>query len=279
MNDRVTIKRAGVCHVSANSEIEKQFWTDYNSNDWEPETFQVFDRFVEPGKTVLDVGAWIGPTTIYASQLGAKVHSYEPDPVAFRRLSTNIEQNAELSERVTLHQYGLADRKDTCRFYAVGQFGHSGASLHAFHEDCIVTEIKVVDCRTEFESFDPKSICLIKMDIEGGEYAAIPRVAEYLKEHLPNLYLSLHPAKIEKTGNKVRDEWNKFSHSQTLRRLLSVYRYCYHWNGTKWTNQISLKDGLKEFLKCRFGMKPELVFSNEEFYLSHEANRPRQQAA
>jgi hypothetical protein len=40
----------------------------------------------------------------------------------------------------------------------------------------------------------PKSgpVSLLKIDIEGGEFALVPKLAEYLAEHKPVVYLSLH---------------------------------------------------------------------------------------
>jgi len=56
------------------------FWKLYK--DWEVETFRVFQHFV-PGKVVLDIGAWIGPTALWAAGDAEAVVCLEPTQKAF----------------------------------------------------------------------------------------------------------------------------------------------------------------------------------------------------
>ena len=50
-----------------------QLWWDINSGKWEPRTFEILNYFVGTGDIVLDLGAWIGPVSLYAAQLCSEV--------------------------------------------------------------------------------------------------------------------------------------------------------------------------------------------------------------
>ncbi len=52
---------------------DHEFWRWY-SVDWERQTERIYRQFVKPGGLVLDVGAWIGPTVIYALAEGGEVN-------------------------------------------------------------------------------------------------------------------------------------------------------------------------------------------------------------
>ena len=45
------------------------FWHRVVAGDWEPDSFRVLDRMLFPGCTYVDVGAWIGPLTLYAATI------------------------------------------------------------------------------------------------------------------------------------------------------------------------------------------------------------------
>ena len=69
------------------------FWRKAAAGKWEPETFAVLNAHLGPDRDYLDIGAWIGPTVLYGARKARRVVALEPDPVAFRALSWNIELN------------------------------------------------------------------------------------------------------------------------------------------------------------------------------------------
>src|SRR5262245_51934695 len=62
------------------------FWKLYKSGVWEPGTKAFMKRFLKPGDLFVDIGAWIGPTALWAVECGAHVIAIEPDPVALDEL-------------------------------------------------------------------------------------------------------------------------------------------------------------------------------------------------
>lgn len=64
-----------------------KFWRRAGRGDWEPETFAVLDAHLRGDADYLDIGAWIGPTVLYAARKARHVWCFEPDPTAYRHLA------------------------------------------------------------------------------------------------------------------------------------------------------------------------------------------------
>jgi FkbM family methyltransferase len=208
------------------------FWDRVAAGHWEPQTFRVFQRFLEPKSSCIDIGAWIGPTVLYAAHLVRQVHAIEPDPIAHAELAANVAANPALLERVTLHSQCIAPQTGPIDLYAGGlyhaaesRFGDSmsgilpatGASDQLRHriegvrlEDFMISNA-ITDC------------CLIKMDVEGGEYSLIPGRWHRLAEHgMPTLYVSFHaPAPAQRDALI----------GACLEELHSCYRWLYSASG------------------------------------------------
>jgi hypothetical protein len=113
------------------------------------------------GQCVVDVGAYVGDSTIAFARRGATVHAFEPSVAFCGFIRRNLAANA-LAQRVILHEVGLSDaagdvavRNDRLRF------------------------VEGVDYALDHL---PKSIDLLKLDCEGAEYhlLADPRFIAHL---------------------------------------------------------------------------------------------------
>jgi FkbM family methyltransferase len=76
------------------------FWDKVESGLWEPETLALIEDQITPGTTFLDLGAWVGPTALYAAARGARVIALEADPVALAQLRRNLAVNPVLARRI-----------------------------------------------------------------------------------------------------------------------------------------------------------------------------------
>src|SRR5262245_63720917 len=45
------------------------FWARVGSGDWEPDSFGILDHFLSGESTFVDIGAWIGPLTLYGASI------------------------------------------------------------------------------------------------------------------------------------------------------------------------------------------------------------------
>lgn len=213
--DTLTISKNGFSfRVSENQD----FWKKFEQGSWEPETFRILDRFIK-GKPFLDIGAWIGPTSIYGAHLASKVYSFEPDPIAIEKFKNNLSLNPDLSSKVTFVNKAVTPDGGKIKIFSRSGFGDSSSSLLSRGWDSgdssMVESIKLPEFIQQEEI---EEIGLIKMDIEGGEFFLLPSIVNILKKYRPNLYLSLHyPFLIESLEKQ-------FAPNYTVRRFYNLLR-------------------------------------------------------
>ncbi len=177
--------------------IEDQpFWKFLNDGNWEPGTFNVLESFLEPDKIFIDIGAWIGPVTLFAAAKGARVIALEPDPLAHQKLLQNIELNPGLKDRIKVLPFAISARLGSSTLYARSQYGASSSSLlkrtRDKLSDQIVETITLEKLLHDLE-VKPDQISLIKIDIEGGEFGSLPVLgATFKKMRVPTVLISLH---------------------------------------------------------------------------------------
>lgn len=165
------------------------FWLNMAGGTWEPETFQVLDRCITEDTTVLDVGAWIGPTALYSAHQARMVYAFEPDPAAFRELEANVAANRHLPIEI-IH----AAVAETHGIVSMGanEAGDSGSSILRAGRPG-TWSIPAIRLDRFVQERDIREPLFIKMDIEGYEYALIPHLLPALKGRRFILYLSTHP--------------------------------------------------------------------------------------
>lgn len=178
------------------------FWDAVQRGQWEKETFDRIYESAGEGREFIDIGAWIGPFTLFSAACGGKVTSYEPDPVAYARLAENLSLNPQLKERVTLYLTAVSDRRGFTLLYARSPSGCSGSSLLPVIKD------QTLKCQTEslrsvLERARPET--LVKMDIEGYEYQLLPQIGQALALKRIRFWISFHPGfHLSLTGLKTK---------------------------------------------------------------------------
>jgi FkbM family methyltransferase len=190
-----------------------RWWISEYPHSWEPETFVILNRFLKAEEDYLDLGAWIGPTVLYAANIARHVYALEPDPVAIRMLRAHLRVNPELPN-ITLIEQALGDQDAEVPFGGNGDLGNSESTLLVRDPDYGTTPTARPWGRSEQEAYrwrthphvpvpqvtmetlgrlvDLSGVRFVKMDIEGGEKYALPGVLEWAKTAKPTLYLSLH---------------------------------------------------------------------------------------
>lgn len=171
----------------------RHFWRRVLSNDWESETFAILKRYLRPELTFYDVGAWIGPTTLYASALCHRVIAFEPDTSAYRHLLHNLELNQ--IQNVTSFNVALAQPEGIRPAGSFGGYlGDSMTSLVYTPDvaDVPMTQFVCLNLEQLIERLELPVPDFIKIDIEGGEFDLLPAISDLLLRFRPVLYLSLH---------------------------------------------------------------------------------------
>ena len=91
-----------------NQDGYESYWKLVNQGKWEPETFSVFDSNIDEQTLFIDVGGWIGSTSLYAAQIAKKTIILEPDPIAFKRLKQNLGLNLNILSKKNINIFNLA---------------------------------------------------------------------------------------------------------------------------------------------------------------------------
>ncbi len=187
--------------LSAHVEPKLQrFWDLLGTGRWEPATFEIFKKYIRPGAIVADIGAWIGPTALFAAHIAETVHAFEPDHAAFAALKKNIDLNPGLADRIILHNAALTNFDGTITMVSPGQAGMSESSTMRNHGDTSFNA-KALDAKRVFAE-ELNDVEFIKMDIEGGEYDTIPAMADFIYNRNPIILLSLHPDRLGRDMNE-----------------------------------------------------------------------------
>lgn len=162
--------------------VERIAWTGAYEAD-----FQNWIRCnIVPGAVVLDIGANVGAITLgLAKQVGdtGRVHAFEPAPPNRRRLEENLALNPELSERVTVHPFGLGRANETLFWHE--EPGNPGNGWLRPEGDEAVP-VKVLD--EVVEGLKLSRLDFIKIDVEGMEWPIFQGAEATLKQWKPGLY-------------------------------------------------------------------------------------------
>lgn len=182
--------------VEANDRGENEFWTKLETGIWEPDTLAVLDEHVDTATLFLDIGGWIGPTTLYAGALGAAVIVVEADPKALPALRRNIELNPKMARRIEIIAKALYPGKgrngEKVKFGSRRKGGDSMSSL--VHEHMATAwEVETISPHRLAELCRGSGKVFMKIDIEGGEYTIFPHAEALFSLNLAAVHLSLHP--------------------------------------------------------------------------------------
>jgi len=139
---------------------------------WETFIKGSYTFFNVKNKTILDIGAFIGDTSIYFAINGAKkVLAYEPSPNNFRCLSKNVELN-NMKNKIVPQNMGIGGREGEYILYENEIVGGISSSINVTEHSKPV-KIKVVDISKLLENVD-----IVKIDCEGCEYEVLERMIE-----------------------------------------------------------------------------------------------------
>jgi len=220
------------------------FWRIVNRGGFEPSFFEMLDQNLNKDSVYCDIGAWIGPTVLYASRICKQVYAFEPDGIAFRYLLKNIKANR--IENILPLKTAISSENGSIKMASHG--GKQGDSMSSMVN---IDQIKksftanAITWQTFLEVHNPGKIDFIKMDIEGGEFIVIPGMIKFLENFKPYLHLSLHLAYLPEHERKEK--------LKSIFTNLSFYKNVLDENGQNFKpkdyfTKISVKDGFRAFL-------------------------------
>ncbi len=154
--------------------VHHDFWYKF-AQGWEPDTERIYREYVQSGATVLDIGAWIGSTIIFALACGAqKIIAFEPNPDSFAVLQRLIERNPQYAARVTLVNQAVG--ASVGRLSMGLAYGENDTSTSGIVGDDFTVETTTIPLIRS--QYNLSEIDLIKIDIEGAELYLADALAE-----------------------------------------------------------------------------------------------------
>ena len=174
---------------------------------FEPSTRRACERLVEPGETVVDIGANVGAHTLQLARLvgdRGRVIAVEPTGFAFGRLEENLALNPGLATRATAVQAALIGRRAAempTELYASWPL-RGGADLHPAHRGrAHGTEgARAVTLDELVGELGVDRVELVKLDVDGYECEVLHGGQATLREHGPPIVLELAPYALAEAG-------------------------------------------------------------------------------
>ena len=141
--------------------------------------------------TVIDLGANIGVVSVSAAAQGAAhVYAYEPAPANFEMLTKNVASNG-MESVVRTFNMAAADAEMTLEFY-LDSANPSGNSM--FERRGTKIDVQGTTLSRIFETNGIGTCDLLKMDIEGAEFAVLYTTPPGLFTRIRRIYLECHKA-------------------------------------------------------------------------------------
>jgi FkbM family methyltransferase len=171
-------------------------------NDYEPAEASWYRAVIEPGDTVIEVGAHIGVfTTLFASLAGpsGRVIAFEPDPASAALLRRNVERNGY---DVQVHQIATGSAPGRTRFYRNKQ---NTGDNRLFGDRAEDTGFEVEVARLDDVLTGVDRIDVLKLDVQGAEPLVLAGMSEILRDRPPRRILTeFWPYGITNLGGEAR---------------------------------------------------------------------------
>jgi FkbM family methyltransferase len=180
-----------------------EFWVSLQNRVWEPDTLDFLEREITLDTILFDIGAANGSMSLIGASLGAKVIAYEPNPTVYQVCKVNLDLNPNLNTQVDLKMAAVSSFPGSLTF----ETGRNSAVITdisvGIHEDK-ETQIPILSLKNELENFaDSNKKILIKMDIEGAEFAILHEKSSLkaMSACRAKLLLAIHPGFYRPLGN------------------------------------------------------------------------------
>jgi len=167
-------------------------------HNWEKNTFEVFDFVKNKDKNAIDIGAWVGLTTIWLANNFKNLLAIEADTAAVLALKSNL-KNSECNN-VSIIDRPIYFKNETITFgtnqydanYNKQPLGSSTSQIKdgGFNESDYTTNTITLSDINDIYPFE--NVSFIKVDIEAGEQYIIEDLVKYAEMYKLELYISFH---------------------------------------------------------------------------------------
>lgn len=166
---------------------------------------ELLKKIVKPSMIFVDIGANIGYYSLVAAQLvgqSGKVYAFEPDPINYHLLLSNIETNH--FRNIVPIQKAVSNQADSVKlFLDRGNFG-----AHTLSESNIQTErrgfveVEAITLDAFFKAEGNSTVDFIKMDVQGSEGRVIEKAHDILKRNNLKILMEFWPRGLRNMGTE-----------------------------------------------------------------------------
>lgn len=204
---------------------------------WEPNTFRVFDAFLDASHSYIDIGAWLGITSLYGCQKAKHCYAIEPDPVAFGYLKANVALNPSLQAKLTLSTVCIYHCNEPVTLGSrTSSAGGDSESSVCFSDAPLTWRVEGMTLERYFQEEQIEDCNFIKMDIEGAERTVLPNMKKLLLERKPTLFVAIHPLKF---GDDFEEA------ILGIIDVLKIYKHVITADGLEIIPEVMLNENLK----------------------------------
>jgi FkbM family methyltransferase len=222
---------------------------------FEEGTLRFFDAVLPGCVRMIDFGAYIGFTALYAATHVETVFAFEPSPVNHELLARNVAVNPDLASRIRLFRHGLGAHDEHVTLYAKG-VADSGASVFREIERGGVVSgapeasVALRDAAEVLREIGLDGRTLLKIDIEGAEYAVLPAIGALLAEHRPWLHVSFHPFNLVAGTDAYHTTMLRLRCAFTAAEVLAPYRFMHLFGDGGWCTigPVERMDFLRQYM-------------------------------
>jgi FkbM family methyltransferase len=188
---------------------------------FEREELDFVRRFLQPGMTVLDIGAHHGLYTLLASkQVGStgRVYSFEPSPRERKALSLHVGLN--FCRNVSIERIALGGEEGTADLFVVqgSQTGCNSLRPPVVPSEMNPVKVDVLTLDTWLHNRRIAAVDFIKLDVEGAELEVLKGSARLLEMRpRPVILAEVQDVRTEPWGYKAKEI------------LDHLHARCYEW--------------------------------------------------
>lgn len=153
------------------------------------QTYRKID-FVKDIRTIVDIGANIGASSVYFSRIypEAQIFGFEPakDPYSL------LEKNVASYKNIKIHNIGLFSEDKTVPLYKSKIDCVTGSIGKSFLNTEITEEIILKDAKSFLKGLDIEQIDILKIDTEGCEIPVLKSIKDEYLSNIKIIYLEYH---------------------------------------------------------------------------------------
>lgn len=206
---------------------------------FEEGTLRFFDAVLPRCTRMVDFGAYIGFTALYAATHVDTVFAFEPSPTNHELLARNVAENPGLASRIRLFRHGLGTRDELVTLYAKGTADSGSSVFRQVERDRMLSArpdavIPLRDAAVVLHEIGVDRHTLLKIDIEGAEYDVLRAIASLLADHKPWLHVSFHPFNLVAGGDPYQNALLRLRCTLNAAEALASYRYLHLYDDDVW---------------------------------------------